>query len=44
MSLSRFVPGAMLLAAPLLGHAQSPASRFYVGLAAYHSNYQNLGS
>ena len=44
MSLSRFVPGALLLAAPLLGHAQSPASRFYVGLAAYHSNYQNLAS
>lgn len=34
----------MLLAFPLLGHAQSPAPRFYVGLAAYHSNYQNLGS
>ncbi len=53
MSLLRLVPGALLLAAPLLGHAQAPtpapatpaaAPRYYVGLAAYHSNFQNLAS
>jgi len=41
---------ALLLAPPLLGFSQTPdaapaaTSRFYVGLAAYHSNFQNLGS
>jgi Outer membrane protein beta-barrel domain len=41
--------GGLLLAAALPGRAQTttdaPATpRFYVGLAAYHSNYQNLAS
>ncbi|MDO7853803.1 outer membrane protein [Hymenobacter convexus] len=40
--------GALLLALPLRSFAQgpaaapAPASRFYVGLAAFHSSYQNL--
>lgn len=40
----------LLLAAPLRSFAQTTdaapvaPSRFYVGLAAYHSNFQNLGS
>lgn len=48
MRLPRLALGALLLASPLLGRAQTPeapaAPRFYVGLGAYHSNYQNLGS
>lgn len=47
MSYSRLALG-LLLAPPLHSFAQppdaAPAHRFYVGLAAYHSNYQNLGS
>ncbi|MDO7848091.1 outer membrane beta-barrel protein [Hymenobacter sp. M29] len=40
--------GALLLALPLRSFAQeptaapAPAGRFYVGLAAFHSNYQNV--
>ena len=44
---SRFAVAALLLAAPRLGLAQAvaptqtaPAPRFYVGLAAFHSNFQ----
>ncbi|WP_035557894.1 outer membrane beta-barrel protein [Hymenobacter sp. IS2118] len=50
MLLLRLLPGALLLAAPLLGHAQTvpattaAAPRFYVGLAAYTSYYQNANS
>jgi len=50
MLLPRLALGSLLLAAPLLGHAQSPeptaapAPRYYVGLAAFHSNFQNLGA
>ncbi|MDO7853802.1 outer membrane beta-barrel protein [Hymenobacter convexus] len=47
---SRLALGALLLAAPVLGHAQtSPATdataapRFYVGLGAYSSYYQRFG-
>ena len=42
--------GGLFLALPLLGHAQAtapepaPAPRFYVGLAAYSSDYQSIGS
>lgn len=40
--------GSLLLAAPSFSHAQTAepvaAPRFYVGLAAYHSNSQNLAS
>jgi hypothetical protein len=49
MSYSRLALG-LLLASPLPSLAQipdeapAPAPRFYVGLAAYHSNFQNLGS
>ncbi|MBD2720568.1 outer membrane beta-barrel protein [Hymenobacter armeniacus] len=47
MALPRLALSGLLLAAPLLSRAQSAepapaAPRFYVGLAAYHSNYQNL--
>ncbi len=47
MSLLRLLPGALLLATPLLGHAQTapattPAPRYYVGLAAYTSYYQSV--
>lgn len=44
------LPLGLLLAAPFPVLAQAPdaapaaAHRFYVGLAAYHSNYQNLSS
>ncbi|MBF9221059.1 outer membrane beta-barrel protein [Hymenobacter ruricola] len=46
----RLALGGLLLAAPSLSHAQTAepaqttASRCYVGLAAYHSNFQNLAS
>jgi hypothetical protein len=49
MFYSRLALG-LLLASPLPGLAQTPdaapvpAPKFYVGLAAYHSNFQNLGS
>jgi hypothetical protein len=42
----RLLLGSLLLATPLLSRAQTtelaPRPRFYVGLAAYHSNFQNL--
>ncbi|GAA4009300.1 hypothetical protein GCM10022408_21720 [Hymenobacter fastidiosus] len=43
-----FAPGGLLLAAALPARAQTNAEtlaapRFYVGLAAYHGNDQNLG-
>ena len=48
MRLPQLAFGALLLGFPLLSRAQTtevaPAPRLYVGLAAYHSNYQNLGS
>ena len=49
MRLSLLAGSGLLLFSPLLSRGQSPAEpaaapRFYVGLAAYHSNYQNLGS
>ncbi|GAB3589501.1 outer membrane beta-barrel protein [Hymenobacter daeguensis] len=51
MSYSRLAPGLVLLVACFPAFAQTPAdipappasSRFYVGLAAYHSTFQNLG-
>ena len=47
MLYSRLALG-LLLTAPFQSFAQttadSPPHRFYVGLGAYHSNYQNLGS
>ncbi|GAB3849171.1 hypothetical protein GCM10028822_13160 [Hymenobacter terrigena] len=47
MRFLRFVFGGLLLATTLPARAQTPADapaphRFYVGLGAYHSNYQNL--
>lgn len=50
MTLPQLYLSAFLLAAPLHGFAQTPDAaptatpRFYVGLGAYHSNFQNLSS
>lgn len=50
MTLPQLYLSALLLAAHLHGFAQTPDAapaatpRFYVGLAAYHSNFQNLSS
>jgi hypothetical protein len=50
MHYSNFALAGWLLAVPLLSRGQSPttepapAPRFYVGLAAFHSNFQNVWS
>ena len=47
MNVTPFILGGLLLGSSLAGRAQAseatPAPRYYVGLAAYSSNYQPLG-